>query len=43
MLAYMPTATSTSMVAPMSTEEVPQVIADEEDIVEVQLPLTPFL
>jgi hypothetical protein len=43
MPAYMPTTTSTSMAAPMSTDEVPQVIADEEDVVEVQLPLTPFL
>jgi hypothetical protein len=39
--AYMPTAASTSMDAPtpmpppVSTDEVPQVIADEEDVVEV--------
>jgi hypothetical protein len=46
---YMPTSTSTSMDAPApmpppaSTNEVSHVIADEEDIVEVQPPLIPFL
>jgi hypothetical protein len=48
-LAYMTTSTSTSMAAPApmpppaSANEVPHVVADEEDIVEVQPPMTPFV